>query len=259
MALGTGIGRGGSDLFQTCVARVLFFGDIHLDVDVLRHGNSPRRDGSFRELGKPRCDLCQRYHMIGVDVLQGLPRHRRKRRVSGILHHGHTTKLLDRPEPCGAIVEIACQNDAYRARTVDLSGRSEQRIDRRPEVVLPRSLRHPHSPRLHQQVAIGRRHIHMSSLQSGPVGRHRHRKPGRALKELGHHTRRLWRDMKNDADRRRQLGRKLGEDRSKRVDTSGGRSDHHNAPCGTHVSCATSFDCPSTSLYYGVLMMERSR
>ena len=60
-----------------------------------------------------------------------------------LLHHRHAAAALEVGKPGGAVVELAAEDHADRARPVAEPDRPEERIDRRPGVMLARPARQP--------------------------------------------------------------------------------------------------------------------
>src|SRR5690606_3987788 len=78
-----------------------------------------------------------RHDVIDRHVSYGALWHGGDLRVLRILYHRQAAVALDAPQPRGAVVESTGEDDAHDARTIGVSRRAEQRVDGRPEAVLP--------------------------------------------------------------------------------------------------------------------------
>jgi hypothetical protein len=84
-------------------------------------------------------DFVQWKLMIDLHVREGVSGHARKLGIVGILNNSNATIPFDIKKPCGAVVQHACEQNAYNRGSVRHSCRSKGDVDCRPGVVLFRS------------------------------------------------------------------------------------------------------------------------
>jgi hypothetical protein len=115
--------------------------------------------------------------MIGLRTDQGRRRHFRKGGVARVLHHGDAAGLLQRRKAGRAVPQHPGEDGANRPGTTAEGRGPEQRVQRRPGVVLARPRSQPQLLALHNEVTLGRRDIDMTSLKllaiRGELGRER--------------------------------------------------------------------------------------
>src|SRR6478752_5827520 len=103
--------------------------------------------------------------MIGRHVPKRVRWHSWEQGVTRSLDNRNAPQLLQRSKSCRAVVEASGKNDADGARTVRLSGRSEQWIDGRAEPVLLRTAAQSHNAGFNQEVAVRRRNIDVAGVE----------------------------------------------------------------------------------------------
>ena len=166
------------------------------------------------------------YAVVDGNVARGMSRQLRKQSVLLILDDGDSTKLFHCAKPLRPILEIACQDDAYGCRSIDLRGRAEQRIDRRTKAILSWPARHPQAARFDDQVPVGRRNVDGAGFQSLPVPGMDDRHPGNSREDLGNEAWRLGRDMQHNADWRGKIGREIASEFTQCLEATGRGPDY---------------------------------
>lgn len=212
------------------------------------------RDGPEQLL----CDVDGRHDVIDVHVPHGGPGHRRALRVVRILHDGDAAELLDDGEARHAVIQVSAQHDANRARTVDLRGRSKERVDRGAEVMFFRAMAEAQEARLDDQMTIAGREVHAAGSQPlvllGPAD---FQITG-PLQDLLQEARRRRGRMKHHTHRRGEGGGKGPNDLAERVDAAGRSANDddsavvHNAV--EHICAPRGMgECPDTG---GIMLIS---
>ncbi len=165
--------------------------------------------------------------MIGGHQLESRTGHAIDRRLTGILHHGHTAPQLDGHQTQATIVERPGKHNPDDARAVGTCRRAEERINGWPGVVFPRPARQLNGASADQEVAIGWRHDDLSGPNRHPVSGVDGRKRTRPAQDLWEVTVRIRRHMHDDEERRRQIRRQTSNQVNQGRDTAcGGANDH---------------------------------
>src|SRR5215207_3913745 len=199
---------------------------------VLHAGPSVRCDGLPDEFSERRGYAGHWQNVLRLDTLDRPARHAIDDGFLGILHDGHATPRLDCQQPHAPVVEGSREDDADHPRTVGPGGRAEQRVYRRPRVILTRSPGELDPVGADEQMAVGRGDIDASRFQHlavlGVGGRQR---TGPA-QNLGEPADGVWRNVDDDQERRREIPRKARDQGGESLDAAGGGADHDNVTVG---------------------------
>src|SRR5215207_5186059 len=199
---------------------------------VLHAGPSVRCDGLPDEFSERRGYAGHWQNVLRLDTLDRPARHAIDDGFLGILHDGHATPRLDRQQPHAPVVEGSREDDADHPRTVDPSGRAEQRVDRRPRVILTRSTGELDPAGADEQMAVRRGDIDASGfncLAVPGVGGWQRTGPAQSLREPADG---VWRNVNDDQERGWEVPRKARDQGGEGLNAAGGGADQDDVTLG---------------------------
>ena len=174
-------------------------------------------------------------HVVRAGARDRVARHARVHRVLRVLHDRDAACGLDGGEAERTVVERAGQDHADDAVAGDARGRAEERVDRGPVAVHARAAVEPHHGVVDEHVVVGRRHVDPAVLERAAVLGVRRLQRAGAVEDPGQHAGTRRRDVEDDEDARREIGRESGRELLERLDASRRRPHDDEVPRPAHT------------------------
>jgi len=134
--------------------------DLHFNLDAARQRfGLPNR--FVRKASQQGRHVFQPRNVIGFGAVQGGHRHFGKGRILRILNHGDAARLMDGPQPGGAVAQSAGEDDSDRAGTAAHRRRTQHWVDGGTRVIFTRALAKRDMIAVDNEVTIRRRSINV--------------------------------------------------------------------------------------------------